>query len=217
LVEPSIEEDLSRMIQDKLWLLLAPLGLTFALTACGPKATSIAEAAPTPVPRSPTPTPAAKSSPERSFDVPPISHPLTATLGGKVELLGYDLSAETIARPWYNARRWSSGLPTFTLTLYWRALTEMDESYTVFVHLLAPDGSMTGRRDSPPAEGTCPTNLWLAGEVVTDVHRVPVRLDAIPAAHWLEVGMYVAETGDWLPVAGVPDDAVLLQTITVTE
>jgi hypothetical protein len=101
--------------------------------------------------------------------------------------------------------------------MYWRALVEMDENYTVFVHLLAPDGSMTGQRDDPQVGGAHPTSLWLAGEVVTDVHVIPVRLDAIPVAHRLEVGMYATESVTRLHVVGTPDDAIVLQTITVTE
>jgi len=142
---------------------------------------------------------------ERIFDIPPISHPLTTTLGDQVELLGYDLSAETAVPG-----------DTLTLTLYWRALTEMDEDYTVFVHLVAPDGSMTGQRDNSPVGGSYPTSLWLAGEVVTDAYAIPVRADAAPGKHRLEVGMYVAETGARLSIAGTPDDALLLQTVTIT-
>ena len=151
---------------------------------------------------------------DRTFDVPPISHPLTAALGDQVELLGYDLAAEAVAPG-----------DTLTLTLYWRTLTEMDEDYTVFVHLLAPDGSMTGQRDNKPVGGTYPTSLWLAGEVITDIYAIPVRADAVPGAHNLEVGMYIAEIGARLhacgeqsrTIAGDYQDAILLQTITVTE
>jgi len=141
---------------------------------------------------------------ERTFEVPPISHPLTATLGDQVELLGYDLSAEAIAPG-----------DTLTLTLYWRALTEMDEEYTVFTHLLAPDGSMTGQRDSYPLGGAYPITLWAAGEVVADVYEIPIRADAAPGAHRLEVGMYVAETGARLPVVDTAEDALVLQAVTV--
>lgn len=100
------------MRQSKLSLLLVTFGLTFALATCSPKATPVVEATLTSIPRSPTPAPAAESPTEHSFNAPPISHPLTTTLGNQIELLGYDLSTEVIARPWYNARRWSSGLPT---------------------------------------------------------------------------------------------------------
>jgi len=149
---------------------------------------------------------------ERAFDVPPISHPLTATLGGQVQLLGYDLLTPI---PGPTAAVVAPG-DTITLTLYWRALTEMEEEYTVFTHLLAPDGSMTGQRDNQPAGGTYPTSLWLSGEIVTDVYEIPVRADGAPGKHRLEVGMYVAETGARLALDSTPYDAISLQMVTVT-
>ncbi len=146
----------------------------------------------------------------RAFDAPSISHPLSVTLGQQVRLLGYDLSSETLAPG-----------ETLTLTLYWQARAEMDTGYTVFTHLLAPDGSFTGQRDNPPVNGAYPTPLWMTGEVVTDVYHIPIRADAPPGEHRLEVGMYVAEDGTRLPVTPPADgdvdapDAVLLQTITL--
>jgi hypothetical protein len=92
----------------------------------------------------------------------------------------------------------------------------MDQDYVVFTHLLASDGSMTGQRDNQPVGGAYPTSLWLTGEVITDVYEIPVRADAAPGEHHLEVGMYVAETGARLPVGGATDDAILLQTVIVT-
>jgi hypothetical protein len=142
---------------------------------------------------------------DRTFEVPPISHPLDVTLGDQIALLGYDL-VEVDAPG-----------DTLTLTLYWQALDEMDESYTVFTHLVAPDGSMTGQRDNLPVAGGYPTNLWLAGEVVADTYEIEVSADAAPGEHVFEVGMYVAESGVRLPVSGTPDDAVVLQTITIKE
>jgi hypothetical protein len=155
---------------------------------------------------------------DRVFDVPPIAHPLTATLGGQVELLGYDLVTPIPGPSPYEGEGELTVAPgyTLTLTLYWRTLAEMDENYTVFTHLVAPDGSMTGQRDNQPVGGTYPTSLWLSGEVVADVYRIPVRPDAVPGAHRLEVGMYVAETGTRLPIETTTDDAVVLQAVAVT-
>jgi 4-amino-4-deoxy-L-arabinose transferase-like glycosyltransferase len=142
---------------------------------------------------------------DRAFETPLISHPLTATLDDQVRLLGYDLSGDTF-------------MPgdVLTLTLYWQAQTEMDKDYTVFAHLLAADGSITGQRDNHPVGGTYPTSLWLTDEVVTDVYEIHIRADAAPGDHWLKVGMYIAESGYRLPT-GAPDDAIALQTITVTD
>jgi hypothetical protein len=143
---------------------------------------------------------------ERVFDVPPVSHPLAANLGDQVELLGYDLSAD-VAAPG----------DTLTLTLYWRALREMDESYTVFTHLVAADGTIAGQKDNPPVGGSYPTNLWLSGEIVVDVYEIPISADAAPGEHALEVGLYIAETGARLPVLGESTDAVILQVVAIEE
>jgi hypothetical protein len=141
----------------------------------------------------------------RTLDAPPIAHPLTATLGGQVKLLGYDLVPEA-----------ATAGGALTLTLYWQALSEMEENYTVFTHLLAPDGSMTGQRDDQPVGGSYPTSLWLPGEVVTDVYEIPIPANAPAGAHDLEVGMYVAESGLRLALEGGADDAILLQAVPVT-
>jgi hypothetical protein len=140
---------------------------------------------------------------DRTFDIPPIAYPLTATLGSDVLLLGYDLSSESAAPG-----------DTLTLTLFWQALAEMEEDYTVFTHLLAPDGSTTAQRDNHPVQGTYPTSLWTDGQIVTDVYELVLGSDAPLGPHRLEVGMYAAETGDRLPT-GTPDDAITLQTITI--
>jgi hypothetical protein len=92
----------------------------------------------------------------------------------------------------------------------------MEESYTVFTHLVTPDGALSGQQDNPPLGGTYPTNLWLSGEVVVDRYEITVAADAGPGAHRLEVGMYVAQTGTRLPVDGRGDDAVVLQVVEVT-
>jgi hypothetical protein len=143
---------------------------------------------------------------ERLFDVPPISHPLDVNLGDQVELLGYDL-AEDIVSPG----------DTLTLTLYWRALCEMDESYTIFTHVVAPDGSISGQKDNPPVGGSYPTDLWLSDEVVVDVYEIPISADAVPGGHVLQVGMYIAETGARLPVLGTSADAITLQEVILAE
>lgn len=143
---------------------------------------------------------------DRTFQVPSMSHPLSLSLGDRVELLGYDVSTESVAPG-----------ETLTVTLYWRALTEVDRDYTVFVHLLAPDGSMTGQSDAQPVHGTYPTSLWMSDEVVTDVHEIAVPPEALPGGHRLEVGMYVAEDGTRLPVESTPDNAIRLTTVIVEE
>jgi len=144
----------------------------------------------------------------RVFEVPPIQHPLTANLSDQVEFLGYDLPGGGI----------EAG-DTLSLTLYWKAMAEMDTSYTVFAHVLDSENKVWGQRDSLPGGGTLPTTGWLPGEVIADQYEVPVQPDAPSGRYVIEVGMYRAETGQRLPIINgkeqVIDDRVLLEEVTV--
>jgi hypothetical protein len=144
----------------------------------------------------------------RTFEVPPMQHPMEINLGDQVELLGYDLDATEL-----KARG------TLSLTLYWKALAEMDTSYTVFVHLLDAEDKIWGQRDSLPSNGTLPTTGWLQDEVIVDQYEVSVQPDAPSGQYTIEIGMYQAETGERLSVldqAGqVIDDKILLRRETI--
>jgi 4-amino-4-deoxy-L-arabinose transferase-like glycosyltransferase len=144
----------------------------------------------------------------RTFEVPPIQHPLEANLGDQVALLGYALDATELK---------AGG--TLSLTLYWKALAEMDTSYTVFVHILDAESEIRGQRDSLPGGGTLPTTGWLPGEVIVDQYEVPVQPDAPLGQYVIEVGMYRAETGKRLSVINQEehsmDGRVLLGEATV--
>lgn len=136
---------------------------------------------------------------ERAFAPPPGIHPIEIPLGREVELVGYALEPETLAPG-----------EQVTLTLYWQALTEMDTSYTVFVHLLRPEGGIAAQHDGIPVNGTYPTPLWMAGEVVADPHVLDLPGDLPPGTYTLEVGLYVQETGARLAVPGSADGAIRL-------
>jgi len=142
---------------------------------------------------------------ERVTTVPPIGYPLVTNLNHQVELLGYELE-ETSLRPG----------DTLHLTLYWRALAEMDQSYTVFTHLLDSDSHIWGQKDSIPGNGTLPTTSWVAGEVITDKYEIAIHSDAQPGRYVLEIGFYDADTGQRLPVVNQEgqrlDDKALLPT-----
>jgi hypothetical protein len=142
------------------------------------------------------------------FTPPTVQHPWEANLGGQVRFLGYDLDAIS-ARP----------DDTLHLTLYWQALTEMDESYTVFTHLLDKDNLIWGQRDNLPAGGTLPTSCWLKDEIIVDEYDIPVQPDASPGQYVIAIGMYQLETMQRLPVIDqegqIVGDRVLLEELTI--
>ncbi len=149
---------------------------------------------------------------KKLFSPPAIQHPLEVTLGGQIKFLGYDLE-RTGLKPG----------DTLRLTLYWRALAEMDQSYTVFTHLLDGDSRIWGQKDSVPVNGNYPTTDWREGEVVVDEYEIPVQTDAPAGEYKIEIGMYNATTGERLAVFAsqgrrLPEDRILLETpIKVTE
>lgn len=142
------------------------------------------------------------------FTFPTIQHPLEANLGGRVRFLGYDLNA-TAVRPG----------DTLHLTLYWQALAEMDESYTVFTHLLDKGNIVRGQKDNLPVGGSLPTSCWVKDEIIVDEYNIPIQPNAPPGQYVIEIGMYQLETMQRLPIINqegqVVGDRVLLEELTV--
>jgi hypothetical protein len=126
-------------------------------------------------------------------------HPIKAVLGGKILLLGYDITT---------GDRQASGTPV-TITLYWQARQPLGNDYTVFAHLLGEDGRILAQEDGQPMRGQYPTSLWSVGEVVADSHS----LIAPAGLYRLALGMYDLATMTRLPVGG--GDEVMLEGVRV--
>lgn len=106
-----------------------------------------------------------------------------------------------------------------TATLAWQALAPVDTSYSVFLHLLGPDGAIVAQRDTVPQAGALPTNLWLPGEIVLDTYTLMPQQPLAPGTYTLIAGLYDPRTMQRLPVAdkaGSPlGDHVELGPVTV--
>ena len=76
----------------------------------------------------------------------------------------------------------------------------MDRDYTVFTHLIGPQQDIRAQSDAQPQKGNSPTSGWQPGELVTDTHRLLVKDDTPPGVYQVELGMYLASTGDRLRV-----------------
>ncbi len=129
----------------------------------------------------------------------PPSRALQARWAGAA-LRGYDLTTSG----------WPSGPDaTLHLVLSWECEGEMSESYSVMVHLLAPDGEVLAYGDGLPMRGDLPTDYWRIGDRLRDVHDV-----ALPAAPReglrLRVGLYRLETLEPLSLDGEPAAAGML-------
>jgi uncharacterized membrane protein len=127
-------------------------------------------------------TPPVQSAPAR------IDRTSGASLGGagfSVTCLGADLRMER---------------ERLEVKLYWQPRGSIDKDYTVFVHLVAPDGRLVSQHDAMPQGGALPTSDWMPGETVPDAHVL--KLDpSLPAGEYrVEAGMYSVQTMERLPV-----------------
>ncbi len=128
---------------------------------------------------------------DRLFEPPPLPHVASADFGSRIQLIGYELPTAGL----------SPG-DTLPLTLVWQSLTsDMRESYTVFVHLVGPDGIIHGQWDKEPGRRSKqPTTGWVTGEVVVDPIPVPLGHDAPSGTYRVLVGLYLAPDGPRLPL-----------------
>jgi 4-amino-4-deoxy-L-arabinose transferase-like glycosyltransferase len=138
-----------------------------------------------------------------------IQHPLHADLGDEMRLLGYAISTE-------------QAVPgdTLLLTLYWQALAPISQRYTVFTHLLDEGNQIRAQMDSEPQGGGLPTDRWVVDQIVQDNYALTIDPEAAPGTYSVEVGMYLLETLERLPVhdseTGEPmAERVLLGTVEV--
>jgi len=142
-----------------------------------------------------------------SIEALDVEHSLGADLSGKVRLLGYNI--ESGFRPGDNIH----------LTLFWQCLEEMEQSYTVFTHLVDAGDGIVAQKDNPPVDGFYPTTKWEVGEIVRDQYDLVIPSDAPSGEYRLTMGMYLAETGARLNVLedGVPllDNQILLQPVAI--
>lgn len=120
-----------------------------------------------------------------------------ARLGGQIGVLAERVSPDGALGPGQK----------LDLTVVWQALGDVRESYTVFTHVLGPDGKVWAQQDSPPLQGARPTETWRAGEVVVDRYRLELPASAPAGEYLAEVGMYLPSTGQRLPVGRSPDEA----------
>jgi len=88
------------------------------------------------------------------------------------------------------------------ITFHWRALRATDDDFTVFVHLVGPDGRLHGQVDAWPVQGTYPTSQWKVGSKVSDMYEVHLDSDAPGGLYRVEVGWYLLETMQRLQVVG---------------
>ena len=104
-----------------------------------------------------------------------------AVFAGDIALEGHDLSV--------------LGGTEVHLTLFWRALETPERDWSVFVHLVDPNGDRLAQADGYPADGSSPTGRWFEDLRVADPRTIVVE-SGVPSGAYLLIGLYSLETGE---------------------
>ncbi len=165
----------------------------------------------------------------RVFKAPSMAYGVGANLENKARLLGYDgstaqESAGPVAGQFQLNRTLCQSEPAtcrLNLDVYWQGISEMDQLYYVFLHVVDESGQLVAQHDRPPGiRGKQPTTTWLPDEVVTDPISLDLPPDLPPGDYALHMGLYLHPDGPRLFVldeAGQPiADSVVIGRVEVT-
>jgi hypothetical protein len=134
-----------------------------------------------------------------------VPNPLFINFEDKIALIGFDL----------DRRRLAPG-ETLQLTLWWEALTALEEDYVVFTHLVLPPDAVWAQKDSMPQGGDAPTSTWEAGQRFEDHYALELPGMAPSGSYFIEIGLYDTENHDRLKV-DFSDKGVVLAQVKVVE
>lgn len=136
-----------------------------------------------------------------------IPNPVMVNFGNKIALVGFSLDRSSIGPG-----------DTLHLMLFWKALDDVNENYTVFTQVLARDDRKLAQVDSWPQGGQSPTATWRRGQVITDTYSLTIATEAQPEIVELHIGLYDSDVVR-LPILGqgghVQDTRLVLAKIKI--
>lgn len=107
---------------------------------------------------------------------------------------------------------------TLPVTLTWFNHVQTDQGYNTFVHLTPRGGGApVAQHDGPPNMGTVPTQRWLPGQLVQDLHLLTLPPDLPPGDYDLWAGLYATQNNTAAPLAGDSGAPRLLGVLSITE
>ena len=122
-------------------------------------------------------------------------HQTVYNLGDQIQVLGYDVSAETL-----RAGDW------LEVVVYWYTRGKPDHNYSSFVHFSVGDSPLAQADKPYPAERA--TSEWTSGAYRRDEYSLHVPDGIAPGEYHLNIGLYTCDTrpagncgnGDRLPI-----------------
>ncbi len=165
----------------------------------------------------------------RLFTVPAVQFSVGANFDNKARLIGYNSSlpaeSESRLKPGLRFSRSACAAGAEACRIHfdfvWQGLAEMDQLYSVFLHLVDEQGHLITQQDKVPGiRGKQPTTAWLPGEVIADPVDLTLPPELPPGLYTLRIGLYLPSGGQRLVVldnAGQPlGDFVEMGTLRVS-
>jgi hypothetical protein len=121
----------------------------------------------------------------------------TLFVGGRLRLEGYDL-----------VKLDQAGGPALQIAFYWRPTAQLTQALKISLRLQHPDGAAVLWPDGKPVQAdhyplrlVAKTPDWLPGEMIRDVHELPIPTAQHDQPLWLHIILYdeksLAEAGAW--------------------
>jgi hypothetical protein len=107
-----------------------------------------------------------------------INQPLEAGFGRRIALLGYELG-RTAVQPG----------DSLYLMLFWQALADVGEDYSLTVAMVDKEGGVIGQERFSPLVRAYPTTRWVAGEVWRGQYDFTVPIEAQSGQARLQIGL----------------------------
>jgi len=102
------------------------------------------------------------------------------------------------------------------LIAYWRARATIEADYTVFVHLISPDGKIVAQLDTlgVPRKGQSPTSTWMPGRLVAEAILLSTQDVPAGVGYRLQFGLYDAVSQERLSIVDA-NGVFVADTITL--
>ncbi len=123
----------------------------------------------------------------------PANRVLQVDFGHQIRLVGMDELPQTIQMV-------AGDVTELTVTLYWRALQDLDSNYSIFLHLDAPNGQTLATVDEVSPENI-PTRNWPPGLYLRNPLHLKIPDHIPPIRYDLNVGVYNRQNNQRLSIA----------------
>jgi len=107
------------------------------------------------------------------------------------------------------------------VVLRWQVQAPGGAPATVFVHVYDASGNLVAQHDGLPAMNFVPPAFWQEGDIIHDIHIIPLDAPLPPGTYRLAAGLYDPATSERLPATAnqspLPDNIFTFQQLPVPE